>query len=95
VSECRIWEPSFDVLMEVLVSTTVLPALGEIEVFRSNARTTQRIVAMNVDGITQKESLVQPQPAGNCLNWVLGHLIWVYGNVLPLVNSNRLSPRTT
>ena len=26
-------------------------------------------------GITHQESLVHPQPAGNCLNWVLGHMV--------------------
>jgi uncharacterized damage-inducible protein DinB len=62
-----------------------LATLGEVEVFRSNARTTQRIVGLNVDGITQEESLIHPQPAGNCLNWVLGHLVFVYNMILPLV----------
>lgn len=25
------------------------------------------------------------QPAGNCLNWVVGHLVAIYGRVLPLL----------
>lgn len=25
-------------------------------------------------GVTHAESLLQPQPGGNCLNWVMGHL---------------------
>jgi hypothetical protein len=40
---------------------------------------------INTEGITHEESLVQPQPAGNCLNWVAGHLLCIYNNVLPLV----------
>jgi uncharacterized damage-inducible protein DinB len=28
-----------------------------------------------LDGITEQESLFQPQEAGNCVNWVLGHII--------------------
>ena len=28
----------------------------------------------NVDGVSHDESLVQPHPGGNCLNWVVGHL---------------------
>lgn len=29
----------------------------------------------NVEGITHEESVRCPEPAGNCLNWVLGHLL--------------------
>jgi DinB superfamily len=59
--------------------------LSEIEIFRDGAHTTHQIVRLNADGITHHESLCQPQPAGNCLNWVLGHLICVYDEVLPLL----------
>jgi len=37
--------------------------VGELEILQSQ-----------MEGLTQKESLIQPQPGGNCLNWVLGHL---------------------
>jgi len=30
---------------------------------------------MNLEGLTHEESLVQPQPAGNCLNWIVGHIL--------------------
>jgi|RhiMetdeSRZDD1v2_1073273.scaffolds.fasta_scaffold436823_2 uncharacterized damage-inducible protein DinB len=33
------------------------------------------IVRRNVGEITHEESLKQPEPAGNCVNWVLGHLV--------------------
>ena len=33
------------------------------------------VVKANVGEITHEESLKQPSPAGNCLNWVLGHLV--------------------
>lgn len=65
-------------------SSTRARELSEVEIFRDGARTTHRVVKMNADGITHNESLGQPQPAGNCLNWVMGHLISVYDNVLPL-----------
>ncbi len=35
----------------------------------------QRLAHMHVDDVSHEESLIQPQPAGNCLNWVLGHII--------------------
>ncbi|MCP3960100.1 MAG: DinB family protein [bacterium] len=28
----------------------------------------------NTEGVSHQESLVQPHPGGNCLNWVVGHL---------------------
>jgi uncharacterized damage-inducible protein DinB len=39
-----------------------------------------------VAGLTHQDSLVQPSPAGNRLNWVLGHLLWAYNGILPLLN---------
>jgi len=33
------------------------------------------ILRKQTDGLTTKDSLLQPQPGGNCLNWVMGHLV--------------------
>jgi hypothetical protein len=33
------------------------------------------ILSRQMEGITHQESLFQPQPGGNCLNWVIGHLV--------------------
>lgn len=38
----------------------------------------------NLDGLSHAESVVVPQPSGNCLNWVLGHMISARGLVLTL-----------
>jgi uncharacterized damage-inducible protein DinB len=43
------------------------------------------VLKKNVDGISHAESLVRPQPGGNCLNWVLGHIVAVRNTVLTLV----------
>jgi len=67
------------------MSTATASSLGELEILRHVTRTTQQVLRMNVDGVSQEESLIQPQPAGNCLNWIVGHLLCVYNNVLPLV----------
>ncbi len=58
---------------------------GEIEIFRHSARLIHRIVRLNTNGLTQADSLIQPQPAGNCLNWVVGHLVCIYQHVLPML----------
>jgi uncharacterized damage-inducible protein DinB len=60
-------------------------SVNEIEIFRHSARTIQKVVRLNVDGLTQADSLIQPRPAGNCLNWVVGHLVCVYQHVLPML----------
>jgi uncharacterized damage-inducible protein DinB len=39
----------------------------------------------NLEGITHAESLVQPQPAGNCINWVAGHIVATRNRMLPLL----------
>ncbi len=35
----------------------------------------QGILLRQVSDLSHADSLLQPQPAGNCLNWVLGHLV--------------------
>jgi uncharacterized damage-inducible protein DinB len=75
--------------------SSVTANLGEIEILRDSARTTQQVIRMNTQDITHDESLVQPQPAGNCLNWVLGHLLCVYNEMLPLVNQQPIMERET
>jgi uncharacterized damage-inducible protein DinB len=32
-------------------------------------------ITVNLEGFTHEESLEQPLPGGNCLNWVLGHIV--------------------
>lgn len=39
----------------------------------------------NLEGITHEESLMQPQPAGNSLNWVLGHIVANRNRLLALL----------
>jgi uncharacterized damage-inducible protein DinB len=40
----------------------------------------------NLEGITQEESLRAPEPGGNSLNWVLGHLLYHRNVVMKLLN---------
>lgn len=35
----------------------------------------QNVVQMQTKELTQADTLIQPQPGGNCMNWVLGHLL--------------------
>jgi uncharacterized damage-inducible protein DinB len=35
----------------------------------------RRTVDLNVEGISNEESVVQPAAGGNCINWVVGHIL--------------------
>lgn len=65
--------------------TAAVETASEAAVFRHQAGMIHKVVQINVDGITQEESLIQPQPGGNCLNWVVGHLVSIYETALPVV----------
>lgn len=47
----------------------------------------------NLDGVTHEDSLLEPQPGGNCLNWVLGHIVATRNRLLPLVGVQPIWPR--
>jgi len=34
------------------------------------------VLKAQTEGLSHEDSLIQPQPGGNCLNWVVGHLVW-------------------
>ncbi len=40
-------------------------------VFKSNNRVTH----INLEDINHEDSLISPQSGGNCINWILGHII--------------------
>ncbi|MEN8376004.1 MAG: DinB family protein [Gemmatimonadota bacterium] len=42
-------------------------------------------VDVNTEGLSQEDSLRQPEPGGNCANWILGHLTVVQNRVLDLL----------
>jgi uncharacterized damage-inducible protein DinB len=50
---------------------------GEIDLLRRQVSMTHDAVRKNVEGLTHADSLVQPLPDGNRLNWVMGHLVLV------------------
>ena len=65
--------------------TALQETAKELDIFRRQARGVNRTVTINLAGITHEESLIQPEPGGNCLNWVLGHLLSIYNQALPLL----------
>lgn len=57
----------------------------EIDLWRMQTRMARDVVHANVEGLTHEDSLVQPRPGGNCLNFVLGHLLSVYDGLLRML----------
>ncbi len=47
-----------------------------------------RVIHMHVDDLTHAESLIQPPANGNCLNWILGHVISSRHIVLSMVGGD-------
>jgi hypothetical protein len=45
----------------------------------------EMVCQANLDGIDHEESLMAPDGGGNCLNWVLGHLVKARRDVLALL----------
>jgi len=44
-----------------------------------------RIIKRQTEGLTHADSLLQPPSSGNCLNWVLGHIVLSQQRVLRLL----------
>lgn len=59
--------------------------LQEIVILRNQNRMTHSVLRRNTEGVNHLESLVEPRPAGNSMNWIVGHLVCVYNNVLPAI----------
>jgi hypothetical protein len=52
-----------------------------INLFQNN----HNILHLQVRDVTHTESLIQPPFRGNCLNWVVGHVLVVYGECLEAI----------
>jgi hypothetical protein len=48
------------------------------------------VLQKNLDGLSHADSLVQPQPGGNCINWVLGHILANRNSILRLLGASAI-----
>lgn len=76
-------------------STATAAIASEIDLWRRQTRMVRDVVGVNVNGLTHEESLVQPNSGGNCLNWIMGHLLAAYANLLPLLGQEQVLPKDT
>jgi uncharacterized damage-inducible protein DinB len=49
---------------------------------------THQLIRMQTDGLSNKDSLLQPPFRGNCLNWVLGHILEGRNTALTLLGES-------
>lgn len=64
-----------------------------IQTIAGQLQTTNGILHANLEDVDHEASVRQPMPAGNCLNWIVGHLVAAYDNLLPVLGSEPvLSP---
>ena len=45
------------------------------------------VIEMQTEGLSQADTLIQPQPSGNCMNWVLGHTLQSQVTLLELLGA--------
>ena len=45
------------------------------------------ILLKQIEDLTHADSLIQPQPGGNCLNWVMGHLVGALEYILNVLGA--------
>jgi len=45
-------------------------------------------IQRNLEGLTHDDSMLSPEPAGNCINWVLGHMVTGRGLILMLAGAS-------
>lgn len=43
------------------------------------------VLNVNLEGVDHQASVKRPEPAGNSLNWIVGHLVATYDHLLPVL----------
>lgn len=66
------------------------PSPTSIDLLILQVSATHRAVRANTEGLTDQDALLQPTPAGNCLNWVLGHIMASRNTTLQLLGREPL-----
>jgi hypothetical protein len=70
------------------MTLSLTDASGAVDTMRQQTRIAQQVVQLNTEGLSHADSLVQPHPGGNCMNWVVGHLIAIYHHTFPLIGQD-------
>ncbi|ASW73198.1 hypothetical protein IQ37_08925 [Chryseobacterium piperi] len=50
---------------------------NDIEIIKYLVFSNYKVISMNIEGISNEEAMIFPNGEANCMNWILGHLIYV------------------
>ncbi|MFN1215908.1 hypothetical protein ACKW6Q_02870 [Chryseobacterium kwangjuense] len=50
---------------------------NDIEIVKVQVFSNYKVISMNIEDITNEESMIFPNGEVNCMNWVLGHLLYI------------------
>jgi hypothetical protein len=67
------------------MSSSSQPGAVSLHVLIAQLGLTHFVLKANSESVTHDDSLVQPEPGGNCLNWVLGHIVTSRNELLELL----------
>ncbi|MEN4760870.1 hypothetical protein ABEG63_11100 [Chryseobacterium sp. C39-AII1] len=56
---------------------------NDIEIIKIQISSNYHVISMNIEGIMNEEAMIFPNGEANCMNWILGHLIYIRN---PLIN---------
>lgn len=83
--------------MRVQDHLTIMYAERKMEKRFMNSDTLSKLFSLNVmvieknlKGITPDESLFQPRQAGNCVNWVFGHIVATRNQVMKIIGERHV-----
>ena len=48
----------------------------------------QGVLKINLEGLSQEDSLIAPSRGGNCINWVVGHVVTARNSMLKLLGKD-------
>lgn len=74
-----------EVFKKFYFQTNMETMSNEIELVKNQINITYQVVLMNIEEITHEESMIFPNGEANCMNWVLGHLIYVRNGLLNML----------
>lgn len=50
---------------------------NDIEIIKYLVFSNYKVISMNIDDISNEEAMLFPNGEANCMNWILGHLIYI------------------
>lgn len=58
---------------------------NDIEIVKVQVFSNYKVISMNIESITHEESMIFPNGEANCMNWILGHLIYIRNGFLNIL----------